>query len=423
MATKSFEKALLGLMMAAAATPALAGGLERGGYNIDLLFDPSDYAIESTATFVAPQRDVNDAVDNAAKSGPLAPTGWRNTARDSESYWSPRIGAKAAIGDYGDCMVDYSQPWGAYLKPGQWQGSSYNMETKVSSSNYAATCRAKFDVGNGVFSIIGGGFYQELTGYKYRQVVAPAVLNLYGLPGTGVGKLDMEGNGWGWRAGFAYEIPEIAFRTSLVYNSAVDHDLAGTVDLTNVPGAVLPATIQSLGGKIVPIYGSVSMPDSIELKMQSGVAPGWLVFGSVKWTDWSQIQAIPFCPVGMSPCAPGSTAINTLDLFYRDGWTVSGGVGHKFNDQWSGAVSLTWDRGTSTVIGTQTDTWVLGTQAIYSPNKSVELKLSGAIGLLTSGSSSISGAPCGTTICGNEASYTFGNDLVAAISTSVKVKF
>ena len=75
--------------------------------------------------------------------------------------------------------------------------------------------------------------------------------------------------------------------------------------------------------------------------------PGWLVFGSVKWTDWSQIQFIPFCPVGMSPCAPGSTAINTLDLFYRDGWTVSGGVGHKFNDQWSGAVSLTWDRGTS----------------------------------------------------------------------------
>ena len=105
MATKSFEKALLGLMIAAAATPALAGGLERGGYNIDLLFDPSDYAIESTATFVAPQRDVNDAVDNAAKSGPLAPTGWRNTARDSESYWSPRIGAKAAIGERAQDLV------------------------------------------------------------------------------------------------------------------------------------------------------------------------------------------------------------------------------------------------------------------------------------------------------------------------------
>lgn len=29
------------------ASAAHAGGLERGGYNIDLLFDPSDYAVEA----------------------------------------------------------------------------------------------------------------------------------------------------------------------------------------------------------------------------------------------------------------------------------------------------------------------------------------------------------------------------------------
>ena len=135
MATKSFEKALLGLMMAAAATPALAGGLERGGYNIDLLFDKSDYALESTATFAAPQRKVKNAVDNPAVGGPLAGTGWATTADDAENYWVPRLGAKAAIGDNADCMFDYSQPWGADLAPGQWQGSSYNIETKVKSEN------------------------------------------------------------------------------------------------------------------------------------------------------------------------------------------------------------------------------------------------------------------------------------------------
>ena len=79
----------------------------------------------------------------------------------------------------------------------------------------------------------------------------------------------------------------------------------------------------------------------------------------------------------------GADTLNTLDLFYRDGWTISGGVGHKFNEQWSGAVSLTWDRGTSTVIGTQTDTWTLGTQIVYSPNKNIEFKIAGALGLLT----------------------------------------
>ncbi|PZU23772.1 MAG: long-chain fatty acid transporter [Shinella sp.] len=422
MATISFKTLALSACALAVAAPAFAGGLERGGYNIDLLFDPSDYVLEGTATFVMPQRDVYGTVDNPVKSGGSLPAAWRTTADDSENYWSPRIGAKAAIGDMADCVFDYSEPWGAHLKPGQWQGASYNMETDVKSQNYATTCRVKFDFGKGDLSIIGGGFYQEISGIKHRQVLSPTLLGpAYPSLLSGVGILDMEGNGWGWRAGLAYEIPEIAFRASLVYNSAVDHDLSGTVDLTGVPA--IPGTpLATIGGRVIPVYGQVSMPDTVELKMQTGIAPGWLAFGSVKWTDWSQIQVVPFCAVGTPVCRP-NFAINTLDLFYQDGWTVSGGVGHKFNDQWSGAVSLTWDRGTSTVIGTQTDSWVLGSQVVYSPNKNVELKLAGALGILTSGASGW-GATCDTgKTCGDEATYKFGNDLVAAISTGIKVKF
>ncbi len=43
--------AVAGVLVASAAQ---AGGLERSGYNIDLLFDPSDYAAEATATYVNP---------------------------------------------------------------------------------------------------------------------------------------------------------------------------------------------------------------------------------------------------------------------------------------------------------------------------------------------------------------------------------
>ncbi|QCI99080.1 OmpP1/FadL family transporter [Agrobacterium larrymoorei] len=393
----------------ASITPAFAGGLERGGYNIDLLFDSSRFAADSTATFVAPQRKLKNVRDTDAFDGTFS----GSAGNDSENFWSPRIGVKAAFGDAVDCMADYSQPWGAHTKPGDnWAGRNENIETKVNSDNYALTCSYKFDVGKGQLRLIGGGFYQELSGFKERLVGAT-------LPGlgtiTGKGRLDLEADGWGWRTGVAYEIPEYAFRASLVYNSEVKlNDITGTLNLSQLPAAF---------GGVTEVYGSQNMPDSLELKLQTGIAPGWLALGSVKWTDWSQLSKVNFlCRTGGSlACATPGAVATSLDLGYRDGWTIMGGVGHKFNDQWSGAVTLTWDRGTSQGFGTQTDTWTIGTGVSYSPTQNVELRLAGALGILTSGNSGevvIDGQTYG-----ERTSYSFGNDLVAAVSTSLKVKF
>ena len=393
-----------------AAASAHAGGLERAGYNIDLLFDPSDYAVETGVTYVNPQRKLNNVVDNPADGGDIS-TRPSNGIRATDSYFVPRVGFKASFGDAVDCIADYSEPWGAHLNQGaDWAGANENIETYIRSHNYATTCSYSFDMGPGKLRLIGGGFYQEISGFQDRLVTS-AVFPL-GL--TGVGHLGLEADGWGWRAGVAYEIEEYARRTSLVYNSAVDLDnITGTLDLRQVTGSV------------VPVFGSVSMPDSLEFKIQTGVAPGWLVFGGIKWTDWSQLQSIAFCPEATRSAAAchtnSATEVTSLDLLYRDGWTISGGVGHKFNEQWSGAVSLTWDRGVSTGIGSHTDTWTLGAGVSYAPTKSVEFRLGGALGLLTSGSS----APVtkdGRTY-GDRATYDFDNDLVSAITTSLKVKF
>ncbi|OCP00940.1 MULTISPECIES: OmpP1/FadL family transporter [unclassified Ensifer] len=404
-----------GLLFASAAH---AGGLERGGYNIDLLFDPSDYAAEASATYVNPQRELNN-VQDAAGGGNL--NGRPNSGiGDTESYWVPRIGVKAALGSNVDCMADYSQPWGAHTKPGvNWAGANDNTETKIDSDNYAATCSYKWDMGKGQFRVIGGVFYQEVSGFKERLVQElPGFLGL-----SGIGRLDLEGNGWGWRAGVGYEIPEYAVRASLVYNSAVDlGDVTGTLDLRQLP---LGLGGNPLAGRVTDVYGTADMPDSLELKIQTGVAPGWVVFGSVKWTDWSQLQILPFCPTstrGIMACRAGSPVeATTLDLLYRDGWTISGGVGHKFNEKWSGAASLTWDRGTSTGLGTQTDTWTLGAGVSYAATENIEWRVAGAVGILTGGHSGTvfkDGLPYG-----NRASYDFDDDFVGAISTSLKVKF
>jgi long-chain fatty acid transport protein len=404
--------------------PAFAGGLERGGYNIDLLFDPGQVAAEAAATFVMPDRKLKNVrdVDTTSTAFPFNGTaagggggnlnGLSTSASGSEDYWVPRIGIKAGF-ENADCMFDYSEPWGAHKNPGRnWAGANEDIETKVESRNYALTCSYRFDAGPGQLRVIGGAFYQELYGFQERLVqdftgVPPA----FGGLRSGVGRLDLEGDGWGWRAGLAYEIPEYAFRASLVYNSEVElDDITGTLDLSQVNGT--PA---------FAVKGSQNMPDVLELKVQSGIAPDWLAFGSVKWTDWSQLQKVPFCSAALSGSCSLATGLTTLDLGYRDGWTITGGIGHKFNEQWSGAASVTWDRGTSQGFGTNTDTWTLGLGASYTPTKNVEFRLAGVIGVLTGGESravTIDGLQYG-----QRANYDFDDDLVAGISTSVKVRF
>ncbi|MCB5204783.1 OmpP1/FadL family transporter [Neorhizobium sp. T786] len=419
-----------GILMLAAGcalqTPALAGGLERGGYNIDLLFDPGRFAAESAVTFVAPQRKLKNVrdVDTTSSAFPFNGTGpgvgggdlngLSTSADGSENYWVPRIGAKAAIGDAADCMFDYSEPWGAHKDPGRdWAGANEDIETKVESRNYAMTCSYRFDAGPGQLRLIGGAFYQEVYGFQERLVqdftgVPPA----FGGGLSGVGRLDLEADGWGWRAGVAYEIPEYAFRASLVYNSAVKlEDITGTLDLSQVNGA-----------PPLDVHGSQDMPDVLELKVQSGIAPDWLAFGSVKWADWSQLQKVRFfCDApGVALCSL-PTGATSLDLGYRDGWTVTGGIGHKFNDQWSGAVNVTWDRGTSQGFGTNTDTWTLGAGAAYTPTENVEFRFAGAIGLLKGGSSDT--VVIGGQTYGQRANYDFDDDIVAGLSTSLKVRF
>ena len=388
---------------------AHAGGIERGGYDIDLLFDPAPFASEAEATFVMPQRKLKNAVDTDPSNGTVIGS---STADDSQSYWVPRIGFKAEVVKGIDCMADYSQPWGAHTAPGQWAGAQSNMETDIKSNNYAATCSYKMDAGKGQLRFIGGVFYQEVYGFK-ESLVSPALPDF-----SLTGRVDLKGTGWGWRAGIAYEIPEIALRASLVYNSQVKLDnLSGTLDLTKV-GALEPTDI----------YGEASMPDSVELKLQSGIAPGWLAFGSIKWVNWSVLQSIPICSQdskGLAPCttvSPFPVRMTSLDLMYRDGWTVTSGIGHKFNDQWSGAAQISWDRGTAHGVGSQTDTWTLGGGVAYTPTQNVEIRLAGAIGVLTSGHSGTLTDENGYT-AGTDVSYDFGNDLVTAISGGIKVKF
>ena len=405
--------ALAGALLLAGGA-AHAGGLERGGYDIDPLFDPTRVTGFVSETFVMPERRLNNVVDTNNADG-IGTTGIGGGATDgvheSPAYTVPKFGLKLGMGDHVDCLADYSQPWGAHLDPGTgWMGVNSNIETRIDSNNYAGTCSYRMGFGKGQARLIGGLFYQEVSGFKVRQV-APDGMSI----GNGTGRLDLAGHGVGWRIGAAYEIPEIAFRASLLYNSKVDlGNITGTLDLTEYNGTSVAA------------FGNQAMPQTLEFKVQSGIAKDWLAFGSVKWVDWSTFQIVAFCSqaiMGSQPCTYGGTGyLTSLDFLYRDGWTLSGGLGHKFTDKWSAQASLTWDRGTTTGLSSRTDIWTLSAGASFTPRADMELRLGGALGILTAGSvgaeNDSNGSPHGTDV-----SYTFGNDLIAALSTSFKIKF
>jgi long-chain fatty acid transport protein len=397
-----------------AGSAAHAGGLERGGYDIDLLFDPAPIAGQASATFVLPERKLNNVVDTNAGDG-IGTTGAGGGATDgvaeTPAYIVPKMGIKASLGASVDCLADYSQPWGAHLDPGTgWMGVNSNIETRIDSDNYAATCSWRWGLGKGQVRIIGGAFYQDVSGFKIRQV-APSGSST----GDGTGRLDLAGHGTGWRIGAAYEIPAIALRASLVYNSRVDlGNITGLLDLTEYNSTT------------VPVFGNQAMPQSVEFKVQSGIAKDWLAFGSVKWVDWSELQIVSFCSqaiMGTMPCTYLGTGYATsIDFLYRDGWTVTAGVGHKFSDVVSAQVSLAWDRGTTTGLSTRTDTWTLAGGVSLTPRKDMELRIGGALGILTGGSVGPEADADGN-MHGTDVSYNFGNDLLAALSTSFKVKF
>lgn len=385
----------IGLSSAAAAAimliagSALAGGYDTGERDWDFLFQQDKVAAEIGVRYVDPQRTLKN-VTNTALPGSTA------SVRESAAFFIPRASVAVRLGDPFRCMGSYRQPFAGYADYGStWAGAGAAITQDFTSNDYGLTCSGALPVGKGDVQVLAGVSYDSIA-YKLTQAGA-----------FGTMTTDVSDDGLGWRTGVAYEIPAYALRASLIYNAAVDYHMHGTF---SIPG--LPAT---------PIFGSITMPQSVELKAQSGVAPGWLAFGAVKWTNWSVDQNMPLCPVGTPSCTI-ATSISGLTLEWRDTWTVTAGVVRAFSDKFALSPSFTWDQGASQGFTSQTDTWTAGLTAVITPNKNTRISVGGTAGILTGGSLSTAVLPGGIP---NPLGYTasFGDDLVWSLSGSAKINF
>ena len=140
--------------------------------------------------------------------------------------------------------------------------------------------------------------------------------------------------GTGFVLGAAYEIPDIALRLAVTYNSRISHS-GDTVE-----------SGPAVAGTGVTEFDT---PQSINLDFQTGIAADTLLTASVRWAEWGSFDVIP-------PNL-GSDLANIDDSIR---YTL--GVARRFNEQLAGSISLSYeeDGGSATVSPLGPNDGVLG---------------------------------------------------------------
>lgn len=337
---------------------AYAGGFARGTADTDLIYEEGNFNMRSGVTFVSPRREFT-------KNPRAALVGTSYT----DDYVIPSAAIKFNLADNLRCVGTLVQNNGGSTKYAVPTFSNKTLE-EFTTYESAATCGVSFDVGQGKAWLLGGGYVES---FDYHRE------NFYGPLGGAT--LDLDGRKYGYRIGAAYEIPEIALRGQIMYRSGTSYGAGGM--LTAPAGVLALATagtplaavfngvvLRDGPGAPVPVdaLGIGKLPQSVDIKFQTGIAPGWLAFGAVKWTDWSSNTTLDV------RASLTGTQITSDKFFWRDGWTVTGGVGHKFNDAVSGLVSLTWDRGVGTGWDLQGDSYTVAAGASLKDKLGGELR-------------------------------------------------
>lgn len=284
-------------LLALGASPALAGGIERSPQSMNILFQEGNY-LEFGATYGAPRVSGNAP----------GPTG--NIAR---SFFTGSIAFKGDINDQLSYALILDQPFGADLRyPTGTSATLAGSTGKVKNTTLTGVMRYKF--GNG-FSAHAG----------LRSSWTSGSVNLSALQYTMSTNTDQA---WGYLVGVAYEQPEIALRVALTYQSSIKHTFnateTGPVDLG-------PITNQT--------RFTTKIPESLNLEFQTGIAEDTLLFGSVRWVKWKDFEIAP------EQFMASAAALAPLVGYQKNSVTYTLGVGRRFNENWSGSISLSHDTG------------------------------------------------------------------------------
>ncbi|MFU8925432.1 OmpP1/FadL family transporter [Acinetobacter puyangensis] len=389
-------------------TGAFAAALDRSGQSISSFLQPGNY-FEVGGSVLAPdvsgKENSGNKISDMAQSYAFASAAIKIQATDNFSVgllFDQPFGAKAA---YSGDNIFVSKPTNNVLgalpvTTAQLAGAAGstaptgNTEVSVETHNLALIFGFQ---PNENFNFYAGPVYQEVKGDVNLRGSAYSLYNGYD---AHIKNTD----GWGWLAGIAYQIPEIALKASLTYRSEIDHDVnieertPLVNDLTTAAGnGALAQLMQSLGSNpnIAPLLPSIqaaiggaiaangassketriTTPQSVNLDLQSGIMADTVAFVNIRWVNWEDFALRPYKfgaiseQVGglLNPSRPNGF---NLVQYSKDQWSVTTGVGRKFSDKWAGNASVGWDSGAGnpvTTLGPTEGYWNVGLGLQYSP--------------------------------------------------------
>lgn len=322
------------VVVAASATAGLAGGIDRAGQRSDeILFKSGNYA-EASVAYTWVDLSGSDSVQNAFPFPPGFSTGARYDDV-GDDFASVGFGIKYDLTDRLSLAFTGSEDFGSDIVYDGDPARTLLGGTEAIADTYALTLMARYRFTEN-FSVHGGVRADRADGtiklnglaYGGGSFFNPAT----GLPVAGSRavsgyEVDLDEDwGYGYLIGAAYEIPDIALRFAITYNSAIEHDFK-TTETFQRRGTT--DTFEFASGRT-----DVETPQSINIDFQTGIAEDTLLFAGFRWADWSEFEIAPEI---------FQTVTNTGLVSLNDSYTYELGVARRFTEEFAASAAVLYE--------------------------------------------------------------------------------
>jgi long-chain fatty acid transport protein len=271
---------------------ATAGGIDRSGQSVAALFEDGNYA-ELSFGLVMP--DVSGTLGGA------------NSGNMTETYSQLGMAYKTQVNEQVSLALIFDNPFGADVD--YEVGTGYALQgANAEVLTQGVTALGRYEI-TPSFSVHGGVRYIQANG-------------VYDVPAAGyTDAVYNKDGGVGYVLGGAYERDDIALRVALTYSSEIELELDGTAFAGGIPATL-----------------TTTLPESVNLEFQTGIAADTLLFGSVRYVAWD----------GFSLDDSNAGSILSYD---DDVYTYNIGVGRRFSDAFAGSVSIGYEAATGELTG------------------------------------------------------------------------